>query len=48
MYKITFLRKGREHSVRTDNVEKALNGRYGLLVGKTGHLNKVTEIVKVK
>jgi len=48
MYNITFTRNGREHTVVTDNVEKALNGSYGILTGKTGHLNKVIKIEERK
>ena len=43
-YNITFERNGRKHTVSTTDVEKALHGRYGLLTGKTGHLNKIIEI----
>lgn len=45
---ITFERNGRQHTVSTTDVQKALNGRYGLLTGKTGHLNKIIEIKEKK
>jgi hypothetical protein len=44
MFEITFKRNGHIHKVSTSDVEKALHGRYGLLTGKTGHLNKIIKI----
>jgi len=44
-FTIRFSRNGREHTIHCSDVEKALNGRYGILTGKTGHLNKVIEIL---
>ena len=46
-FTIRFSRNGKEHTLHCLDVEEALNGRYGILKGKTGHLNKVIEIVNV-
>jgi len=44
MKTITFTRKGKTHTVTTTKVQETLYGTYGILVGKTGHLNKLVSI----
>ena len=47
-FTIRFSRNEREHTIHCSDVEEALNGGYGILTGKTGHLNTVLEIKQIK